>query len=191
MISDSEAFTGLEAAIVLIAFVVVASVFSFAILGAGFYATSQTEGVLHNAVSEAGAMPELLGNVYGHSGGDGINKIQFSLSQSSGGQMIDFSGMVVTWSTPDEVLIIDQNVPLYDEAGITAGCWGIIKRKSQPDYEDNFLDSGEVFTILIHLAPGHELKEGQKFTIEMVSQSTGSFMITRSAPYQFDTVNIL
>ena len=37
--TNSDAFTGLEAAIVLIAFVVVAAVFSYVVLGAGFFIT--------------------------------------------------------------------------------------------------------------------------------------------------------
>ena len=37
----SDAFTGLEAAIVLIAFVVVSAVFAYVILGAGFFTTQK------------------------------------------------------------------------------------------------------------------------------------------------------
>ena len=38
---NDEGFTGLEAAIVLIAFVVVAAVFSYVVLGAGFFTTQK------------------------------------------------------------------------------------------------------------------------------------------------------
>ena len=38
---NEEGFTGLEAAIVLIAFIVVASVFSYVVLGAGFFTTQK------------------------------------------------------------------------------------------------------------------------------------------------------
>ena len=40
-----NAFIGLEAAIVLIAFVVVAAVFSYVMLGAGFFATHKSQEV--------------------------------------------------------------------------------------------------------------------------------------------------
>jgi flagellin FlaB len=39
--NSHDAFTGLEAAIVLIAFVVVAAVFAYVILGAGFFTTQK------------------------------------------------------------------------------------------------------------------------------------------------------
>jgi len=42
-IKSDDAFTGLEAAIVLIAFVVVAAVFSYVVLGAGFFTTQKSQ----------------------------------------------------------------------------------------------------------------------------------------------------
>jgi len=43
---NEDAFTGLEAAIVLIAFVVVAAVFSYVVLGAGFFTTQKSQEVV-------------------------------------------------------------------------------------------------------------------------------------------------
>jgi archaeal flagellin FlaB len=42
-----NAFTGLEAAIVLIAFVVVAASFSYVVLGAGFFTTQKAQETIH------------------------------------------------------------------------------------------------------------------------------------------------
>ncbi|MDD1660888.1 MAG: flagellin, partial [Methanomicrobiales archaeon] len=47
LLSREEAFTGLEAAIVLIAFVVVAAVFSYVVLGAGFFSTQKAQESVH------------------------------------------------------------------------------------------------------------------------------------------------
>ena len=44
MSRNSDAFTGLEAAIVLIAFVVVAAMFAYVILGAGFFHYPESPG---------------------------------------------------------------------------------------------------------------------------------------------------
>jgi flagellin FlaB len=46
------AFSGLEAAIVLIAFVVVAAVFSYVMLGAGFFATSKSQEVTYSGIKQ-------------------------------------------------------------------------------------------------------------------------------------------
>ncbi|MDD3977537.1 MAG: flagellin, partial [Methanomicrobium sp.] len=48
-INKEEAFTGLEAAIVLIAFVVVAAVFSYVVLGAGFFTTQKSQEVIYTS----------------------------------------------------------------------------------------------------------------------------------------------
>lgn len=187
---NSEGFTGLEAAIVLIAFVVVASVFSFTILGAGFFTTQKTEQVLHTSVTATGSTPELIGNVYGLKGGSGIDQVRFSLDLSAGGSIIDFSQMVVTWSTNDVVRIYEPNDDLYDTV-IEEGRWGIIDIKPQTSAGDTFLESGEIFTVLIHLYSADELVEGEKFSIQMKAPASSVFILSRRAPYQIDTVNIL
>ncbi|MBP2133594.1 flagellin FlaB [Methanomicrobium sp. W14] len=190
MDDKSEAFTGLEAAIVLIAFVVVASVFSFAVLGAGFFTTDKTQDVLYSSVQSAGAMPQLLGNVYGLKGENGIGSIRYSISLSPGGDILDLSSMVVTWSTSENIENIEPNDPLYSTS-IDKGHWGIIDRKPSSKSNDNFLESGETFTILIHLDSLDELSENEKFTVEMKSPSSGVFIVSGNAPYQVDKVNIL
>ncbi|WP_292491583.1 archaellin/type IV pilin N-terminal domain-containing protein [Methanoculleus sp. 10] len=52
---DEQAFTGLEAAIIFIAFVVVASVFAYVVLGAGMATSQKNQEVLHAALDEAGS----------------------------------------------------------------------------------------------------------------------------------------
>jgi len=62
---SENAFTGLEAAIVLIAFVVVAAVFSYVVLGAGFFTTQSAQEAVHTSVDQASSSLELSGDVYG------------------------------------------------------------------------------------------------------------------------------
>jgi flagellin FlaB len=63
---DRRAFTGLEAAIVLTAFVVVAAVFSYVMLNAGFFTTQKSKEVIHTGVEQATSSAQLTGNVIGH-----------------------------------------------------------------------------------------------------------------------------
>ena len=60
---NEDAFTGLEAAIVLIAFVVVAAVFSYVVLGAGFFTTQKSQETVHTAVGQASSAVEIVGNL--------------------------------------------------------------------------------------------------------------------------------
>ena len=61
-----KGFTGLEAAIVLTAFVVVAAVFSYVVLNAGFFTTQKSKEVVHTGVEQATSSIELSGDVIGH-----------------------------------------------------------------------------------------------------------------------------
>lgn len=60
---NEKGFTGLEASIVLIAFVVVAAVFSYVMLGAGFGTTQKSQEVVHSSVSQASSSLSLSGDV--------------------------------------------------------------------------------------------------------------------------------
>jgi len=63
---QDNAFTGLEAAIVLIAFVVVAAVFSYVLLGAGFFATQKAQEVTYAGIQQTTSNMYLIGQVYGN-----------------------------------------------------------------------------------------------------------------------------
>jgi len=63
---DKRGFTGLEAAIVLTAFVVVAAVFSYVVLNAGFFTTQKAKEVVHTGVDQATSSLAVAGNVVGY-----------------------------------------------------------------------------------------------------------------------------
>ena len=63
---DKRGFTGLEAAIVLTAFIVVAAVFSYVVLNAGFFSTQKAKAVVHTGVEQVTTSCELAGNVIGY-----------------------------------------------------------------------------------------------------------------------------
>ena len=97
----SDAFTGLEAAIVLIAFVVVAAVFSYVVLGAGFFTTQKAQETVYKGVEQSTANIQMVGNVYGISDGTAnITRIVFSIGLAPGAPPIDLTGMKIVFSTP-------------------------------------------------------------------------------------------
>jgi flagellin FlaB len=101
--NSQDAFTGLEAAIVLIAFVVVAAVFSYVILGAGFYTSQKSQETVYKAAEQATTNIQMIGSVYGEteSGGANITVIKFSIGLAPGSPSIDLRGMNIVFSTPD------------------------------------------------------------------------------------------
>ncbi|PWR72956.1 archaellin/type IV pilin N-terminal domain-containing protein [Methanospirillum stamsii] len=79
-----SAFSGLEAAIVLIAFVVVAAVFSYVMLGAGFFATQKSQEVTYSGIKQSTSNMVLDGQLYGN--GKTITQLTFYLTVPEGGQ---------------------------------------------------------------------------------------------------------
>jgi flagellin FlaB len=100
--NSQDAFTGLEAAIVLIAFVVVAAVFSYVILGAGFYTTQKAQETVYKGVEQASTNIQMAGNVYGLASNpdDGIDEIRFSINLAPGAPSIDLEKLNIVFFTP-------------------------------------------------------------------------------------------
>jgi archaeal flagellin FlaB len=103
-----DAFTGLEAAIVLIAFVVVAAVFSYVVLGAGFYTSQKSQETIYKSVEQATANLQMTGRVYGSTNGGTdttIEHIEFNVGLAPGASPIDLSKMTIVVSQPSEAAV--------------------------------------------------------------------------------------
>jgi archaeal flagellin FlaB len=114
---NDAAFTGLEAAIVLIAFVVVAAVFSYVMLGAGFFTSQKSKEVVHTGVDQATSSMEITGDVIGEStttGQDGkLETVLVTLGSTAGGASIDISKTTVSWKT---AAAYDPNIFTYSKS---------------------------------------------------------------------------
>jgi len=207
IISDNEnAFTGLEAAIVLIAFVVVAAVFSYVVLGAGFYTTQKSEEVIYTSVAQASSSVEVLGDVYGTNNGTttglGVNNvtdIRFTVGLTAGGSPVDFNTVTMTWSTPKAIDSLDcqladdtSNVILADGATLGFGNWTVSKIDNPTGGKyDALLENQEQFTISVNLPSDNLLSANEKFNLEIRPAVGTSYAIKRSAPAKIDRVNAL
>jgi len=109
---NDNAFTGLEAAIVLIAFVVVAAVFSYVVLGAGFFTTQKSQETVYTGVAQATSNIQMIGQVYGltSSAADStltrVNFIKFTIGLAPGSPTLDISKMKIAFSTPGTAPVI-------------------------------------------------------------------------------------
>ena len=90
---DEQGITGLETAIILIAFVVVAAVFAFAILNAGLGATSNAEDAISTAQTETQSTLAPRGDVVliARAGLADVETIRFKLAPSPGAKQISLA----------------------------------------------------------------------------------------------------
>jgi len=197
LLSREEAFTGLEAAIVLIAFVVVAAVFSYVVLGAGFFSTQKAQESVHTGVQQASSSFEILGDVYGLSlnAPGQINYLNFTLGLAPGGMPIDMSKVTMVWANQSFRHDINQANPVMgatfggNEAP-AANEWSIAR-----DINGNknlLLESGEQMDIRVHLAESSgSIASRDVFTLEIKPIVGPSLSISRTAPGGISTVNKL
>lgn len=152
-----NAFTGLEAAIVLIAFVVVAAVFSYVMLGAGFFATQKSQEVSYAAIKQSTSNVVPDGMIYGNIDTSGtnhfLNLIQVGLTVPIGGQPQNLEDLVVVYSSekhPASYLV--NLVDNYSTFNPTTGTLAVGKFYIK-DYHsgDELIGPGDSRTIVLML----------------------------------------
>lgn len=109
--SDEDAFTGLEAAIVLVAFIVVAAVFAYVMLGAGFATTEKSQATVHTAIGQAtsGIQPAGQISMQADSTGNGVQKLSFFLQLAAAGTGTDMGTVAYTLTTPQKTQTYSSN----------------------------------------------------------------------------------
>ena len=95
---SENAFTGIEAGIVLIAFVSVAIFFSYVFIGTGYFTTQMAQGTLNTGTQKASSNMELMGNVIGIGDSARLNYINVTVTLTTGGTYMDLSQMVVSYT---------------------------------------------------------------------------------------------
>jgi flagellin FlaB len=137
---DQKGITGLETAIILIAFVVVAAVFAFTALSAGLFSTEKSKQAVYSGLQETRSTMELRNGVTANrtlnaniqrSGGAAltttaniVTSVQFMVANVMEGESIDlhpsYTGDAATGITPNTdphttvISLTDQNVQLSD-----------------------------------------------------------------------------
>ena len=205
LFKQDDAFTGLEAAIVLIAFVVVAAVFSYVVLGAGFFTTQKSQEVVHTGVQQASSSMEIIGNVYGIASSAGnLQYVKFTIGNTAGGTGLDVTKMVVAYldetvrsadvlydSTAGTGLISNLKTAANGMDGTsstTMGKWGIIEKINAND--NNILEPGEQFVIGVSV-PTKSTKPYTPFTINLQPSVGAVFTLQKTVPAAINDVNIL
>src|SRR4030067_867637 len=87
---EEEGITGLETAIILIAFVVVATVFAFIILTTGIFSSERGKETVSAGLAKARGTAEMRGGVVVTAAGTtlAVDDIQFALATTAGGAPI-------------------------------------------------------------------------------------------------------
>ncbi|WP_067051275.1 archaellin/type IV pilin N-terminal domain-containing protein [Methanofollis ethanolicus] len=166
---NDEAFTGLEAAIVLIAFVVVAAVFSYMMLGAGFFTSQKSQEVVHTATSQTSSSVDLAGSVVVIGGAsDKLANATFYLQLTSGGTPVDLSRTAYAVTTDNAFVLLNST-----QVGYT---W-----YNNDTDTDSLLEAGELVKVNVPLDTV-SVSPKQVFTIDVKPSVGAALSLARTAP---------
>jgi flagellin FlaB len=195
-----KGITGLETAIILIAFVVVAAVFAYTALSAGLFSTQKAQEAVYSGLKEAAGTVELKGAVIatGNSTGDDgkIGEITFTVASVLGGEPIDFtppSGGADGVATGDSHKVVINY--LDSEQEIDDLYWTVNKMGN--DDGDNLLETGEKFQITIGSQSGEgnlvdalddELSVNRTFSLIIMTPFGAVITIERTTPPYIDKI---
>ena len=182
--SDQRGITGLETAIVLIAFVVVSSVFAFAALSTGLFSSDKAKETISAGLAEARGTLELKGSVVATGIGTtgttaAITSIVFQVSNAAAGEAIDLTpgNTVIKYSDKNQTKTMNET---SEFTSINIAAFGDT---------DSLLEVGEVFEITLltldsQLSP--ILGTSTEFVIELVPPSGAVLFIGRRTPVSLD-----
>jgi flagellin FlaB len=200
----SEAFTGLEAAIVLIAFVVVAAVFSYVVLGAGFFTTQKAQQVVYSGVQQSSSNLVVIGEVYGDAVGTTtpapgrIHAVLFTLGLAAGGSSVDLNKTVFTYQNKTVLKTLDfpagsSSTNPRCVGGAQPGDWQWCIHASSNDDGDAVMEKNEQFTIQANLTLDSTgaLLPSDDFTLQIRPDVGAAIPIHKTAPGGITPWNVL
>lgn len=192
--------TGIETAIILVAFVIVAAAFAFAVLNVGFQSTQKAQDVMRAGMEQASSALELDGAViaYKDDTGDFVRNMTLTIRLSPGKSPVSLSqsffGIATTvggnyWpNVYDNTTAVPTQVKCTAPAGEVKACiYPIIDGGSR-----GYLEPGDKFLVIIafgdsNVGPG----TNEEVTIELKPAVGNVLTVQRITPLSLTTVMFL
>ena len=179
---EERGITGLETAIILIAFVVVATVFAFVVLTAGIFSSERGKETVYAGLEKARCTMEVRGGVVVSATGSplAVDDIFFTVSTSAGGESIPMD------PAADE----NRTVVAYRDDSVTDNDVTYTADDIVGD-DDTLLEPGEVKVVVVSagdISPAPTLAANDRFTLEVQTPVGAVLDITRQLPAELATV---
>ena len=197
---DNSGITGLETAIILIAFVVVAAVFAFTVMTTGLFSTEKAKTTAQAALTEASSSFITKGAVTATCAAAGggapppcayVNSITFTVALASGAdaQTLSAGELSFLYTDPNNTQRTSGLVPVGGIITLEGGAGSGVDIVSIIDTGPGgtgSLEAGESAAITVNLAATGggvtQLGAGTKFRIEMMAPKGGTLIVERDIP---------
>ncbi len=169
---QEEGITGLETAIILIAFVVVASVFAFVVLSTGLFSSERGKETIYSGLQKARGNLELRGGIVANTDGSAVTTLVMYLGNAAGGDPVNL----------DPAATVNKTVFAYVDNNQTVADLGYVSVELVGD-GDSLLEPGELAEITIDFA-AESLTVGNNdtFTLEIRPPLGAYLVVQRTLP---------
>jgi flagellin FlaB len=175
-----KGITGLETAIILIAFVTVASVLAYSVLSAGIFSSEQGKAAVYSGLESAQSTMGLKGSVVGTATGDALTSVTFNLALAISGDSVDLNNVVMNyWDSGLGVtpLVLDTTASGTDTPTAVVGDWSYVLT----DGSDSSILSGTLEAVITVVIPADAtVGSYDTFTIQINPPTGASITIQRS-----------
>ena len=190
---DQRGITGLETAIVLIAFVVVASVFAFAVLNTGLLSSEQSKEAALGGLEQTSATLSIRGDVIAdaNSGKTAIDTLKINLTPAStASESVDLSatGTVVTYLDENQGINC-ENPQSFDSDADTPECsWSAAWLIGSGDIVETG-EQVEMTVTLTNLTP--LLTEKKEFSVQVKPNKGAVVIVNKTLPGELKGITAL
>ena len=180
---DERGITGLETAIILIAFVVVASVFAYTVLSAGIFSSQKGQEAVYTGLQTARSTLELKGDVVAQTNGNEVQTLVICVASALNGEKIDMTDP----SGNENVVVVSyasKNMRTDDLS------WTAVQLGKGNG--DDMLDPGETFEMTIALTgAGETIGTYHTFDVEIKPPVGSVLVVERTTPAALASYMIL
>ena len=170
-----EGITGLETAIILIAFVIVASVFAYVVLSAGLFSAQKAKEAVNAGIQSTMSTVEIKGDIIAKMESSQVTALYFCVGIPAAGTPVDFTP---TTNSTQHVVIsyhdADNLIPSMN--------WTI--QKLSTTNTDDLLDANELFMVTVNVSSSGNVSIGpyHKFALEVKPPDGPVLPIERTVP---------
>jgi len=180
---DERGITGLETAIILIAFVVVASVFAYTVLSAGIFSSQKGQEAVYTGLQHARSTLEMKGDVVAETDGSAVQSLVICVASALNGEKIDMTDP----SGLDNVVVVS-----YSSKNIRTDDLSWTATQLGKGNDDAMLDPGETFEMTIDLTgAGEAIGTYKTFNVEIKPPVGSVLVVERTTPAALSTWMIL
>jgi flagellin FlaB len=178
-----KGMTGLETAIILIAFVTVAAVFGYAVLSAGLFSAEQGKASIYAGLNEAKSNLELSGSVLAKGNSENVTSILFTVKNAIAGNPIDMTVNDGSGKNKTVISLTTKNDYLNNVE------WS--KAAIGDDNGNDLLETGEQFEITIDVSAltlSAPLQANDTFSLQVKPSLGSTITVQRQLPPAIEPV---